>query len=242
MKNIIHSLYAGTIILLLVGCTTTQEREGYATWDYEFIVKDSENTLYVPIITYGGIYDGKLKNAPLYKITSNSLIKSAYVLHDFTSSVEIEYLQPIDSNYSYVHGINVDNKIQHILCPITDYGTCIPLVKDIDTDEISKLEEYVSTYYEGKLDVKEILSEIRLQMPSDSTQLDLRISLYSEGMYILYSSKETVDYKSKTTKVPISGSIEPKGYYVSYYRYYPVATPKKFSEIKLPFLVDIENL
>jgi hypothetical protein len=251
--SIRNSLYIYALVtLLLVGCSTSMDREGYGIWPYQPIIKDDENTLYVPIIDYDGhISDinepGKLASATLYKLQSNSLIKTTHVLSDFAHSSAMDVFKLIDSGFGYINGINVDNKFHHIVIQVSNKGKYKNnpkyLVMEHDSIETKKLDKYIDTYYKGKINFKEILSDIRLKMSSEYKGYDyyLRISLYPDGLYIIYPSNEKVDYKSKTTKVRISGSPELKGYYVSYYRYYPVSNPINFTEVKLPLLIDIAN-
>ena len=230
------------VTLLFIGCSTTQNREGYKTWPYESIIKDDANTLYIPIITYGG----ELVDAPLYKLQLNSLIETTYILKDLANLPTIDEGKLIDTMFAYIKGINVDNEFHHIVHKIynddRDYNDPEYLVMENDSIEKIKLDEYITTYYEGRINFKEILADVRLKMPPEHNNYNLRISLYPEGLYILYPSNQKVDYKSKTTKVNIFGSLDPKGYYVSYYRYYSVSNPIHFTEVKLPFLIDIESL
>ena len=243
-KRIIkNSLVIGALAtLLLVGCTTEMNRDGYGTWPYQPIIKSDENTLYIPIVDYDGhisdIHDSsKLAVATLYKLQSNSLIKTTHVLSDFADTSSIDHDKLIDSGFYYIKGINVDNEFHHIVVKRdSEY-----LVREHDSIETQKLDKYIDTYYNGKIKFREILSDIKRKRANEYNDYPLRISLYPDGLYIIYPSNEKVDYKSKTTKVPIAGSIDLKGYYVSYYRYYPIANPSKFTEVKLPFLIDIEN-
>jgi len=245
MKKTIHNLYIWVFIaLLFTGCKTTIDRVGYVTWPYGSIIKNND-TLYIPIKTYH--WDlGNVADASLYKLQSNSLIKTMYTLKDFASSLTIsqeEESKFMDSGFHSLKRINVDNEFHRIVINITKEEEY--LVMENDSTEKIKLDEYIRTYYQGRIDFKEILSAVRLKMPADSNDYELEISLYPEGLYIIYPSKETVDYKSKTTNVSIfdiDPSSDPKGYYVSYYRYYSVSNPVNFTEVKLPFLIDIENM
>jgi len=245
MKKTIHNLYILVFVtLLFTGCKTTIDRVGYEIWPYGSIIKNN-NTLYIPIKTYH--WDlGNVADASLYKLQSNSLIKTIYTLKDFASSLTIsqeEESKFMDSGFHSLKRINVDNEFHRIVINITKEEEY--LVMENDSTEKIKLDEYIRTYYQGRINFKEILSAVRLKMPADSNDYYLEISLYPEGLYIIYPSKETVDYKSKTTDVSIfdiDPSSDPKGYYVSYYRYYPLSNPINFTEVKLPFLIDIENM
>ena len=245
MKKTIHNLYILVFVtLLFTGCKTTIDRVGYEIWPYGSIIKNND-TLYIPIKTYH--WDlGNVADASLYKLQSNSLIKTMYTLKDFASSLTISQEEESRFNKSGFHSlkrINVDNEFHRIVINITKEEEY--LVMENDSTEKIKLDEYIRTYYQGRINFKEILSAVRLKMPADSNDYYLEISLYPEGLYIIYPSKETVDYRSKTTKVSITNldpGSEPKGYYVSYYRYYPLSNPINFTEVKLPFLIDIENM
>lgn len=251
MKKIKHSLFAILVTLSFVGCSTKVDREGYAVWDYEFIVKDGEGGIYIPIGDYKPALSEQLPAVPLYKLQSNRLIKSTYLLKDLTRVKILDEEKLINGGFYYIAGINVDDEIDNIVMKIQkeneiENNDRESFIIENDLEKKIKLTEYISTYYQGMIDFKKILLEMKSRLPEDYVAYKgnyLRISLYPEGLYIVYPSKEKVDYKSTSTREGgFDPQAEPRGYYVSYYRYYPISNPEDFIDVKLPFLKDIENM
>jgi len=261
MKKSILSLMVYVFAMpLIVGCSWTIDRFGYAEWPYEFIVRDSSAKLYIPIIDYtidncAGEIEC-LAKAPLYHVQSDKLVRTKRTLNN------VAFFPTIWRNDGYYHRgeINIDNVVHFIVakeaeeadcpgdtCPEEEY-----LIVNKDTMETTNLHEYLMAYYDSDMDFKKILTDIKQVMPSDyskNTYLSMEawmgISLYPDGVYIIYPSKEKVSYKSKSSEVPITNidpSAEPQGYYVSHYRYYPVSDPDNFVDVELPPLMDIENM
>ncbi len=224
-------LFAFTV-LLFTGCgpsndwwgeTFNPKPSGYTSCYFTPLIKDENGTLYFQ----------KRANNHLLKLTQNSLDKTTYKLED---KVVIDYQDEEDS----LEGIiNIDNHYYAIDKKVIGDDNVVSYPQSniliYKEHKIVKMQEFIDTYYNHKIDLTDIVTDIN-DLMDDMQQRFLPISLYPEGIYIIYTSKTKVKFKRNYSQYKHSRGAAPgyKGYKVSHYRFYPVDNPQNPIDVEIP--------
>lgn len=217
MKRIIFNLGITLLVILFNGCDTTSLKpHGYSECPIQSIVKDENNNTYIPIDT-----SLTLTEVPLFQIDSNSLMKSNFLLKDIA-------LVTNPKNYPSSYRININGTF-HFL----SQENSTPKIIINETKEKIEINEFITTYYDGKINLDYILTDIHTLSDQGNYGLRSAISIYPDGLYIAYSSKTEVNFEDM--KKSRGANPGPKGLLISYYRFYPASNPQNFIEVKIPF-------